>query len=140
MYVMEVRLLRRTGREKGPGEPLWDFGMAGNMQAGQGPGTELCKYCCCSGVQVQVALQYSRHGGEGEASPGVWVCVWVWVWARGRSRDHDQGLGTGDWDWDTGTGTGTGHGTGAWEAGKGGLEVGGRGVRGVWLLVEVLGG
>lgn len=48
------------------------------------------------------------------------------------------GAGTTTRYWGLGTGTGTGHGTGAWEAGKGGLKVGGRG-RGVRGGVAVVG-
>lgn len=74
--------------------------MAGNMQAGQGPGTELCKYCWCSGVQV--ALQYSRHGGEGEASPGVWVCCMGMGMGMGQGPEPGPRPGTGYWVLGTG--------------------------------------
>jgi hypothetical protein len=41
------------------------------MQAGQGPGTEHLSTNCFPFWSTGRILQYSRRGGEGEASPGV---------------------------------------------------------------------
>lgn len=76
-------------------------------------------------VSTAAVLEYRLHCNardmEGKARR---------VQGYGYGPGAGAGTTTRDWVLGTGTGTGTGHGTGAWEAGKGGLEVGGRGVRG----------
>lgn len=94
---------------------FWDFGMAGNMQAEQGPGTELCKYCLPFWSTGCITILETWRGRRGE-SRGMGMGM-----GMGQGPEPGPRPGTGDW------GLGLGHG----KQEKGGLEVGGvGGVRG----------